>query len=254
MDKSEFVQKAPLYYALAIAYIFSDNDVPRTRRFIQEQFFTYDEDGQIHYGLLNSHPLWDRAIAWLAKERMIEAHEDAFGPSIYVPTDGFHDRWQTLCETTPPFKTAQSGGDIRSWINDALEAIVDKEEELEIEDSDFDKPESEWEPIPLEKEDESLHKAIDSLERTIAAVEESNGYAVEYPEERAYVLDNLRLLSTKLKTATSISVGYVKSHGLTVLKRLQDRFIDTAIGAIAKQTTAHLLHWLYQFISHIHPF
>ena len=43
------------------------------------------------------------------------------------------------------------------------------------------------------------------------------------------------------------------THGLNVLKRVQDRFIDTSIGEGAKETTNAILHWLHELIQYIIP-
>jgi len=44
------------------------------------------------------------------------------------------------------------------------------------------------------------------------------------------------------------------THGLNVLKRVQDRFIDTSIGEGAKETTNAILHWLHELIQYILPY
>ena len=110
-------------------------------------------------------------------------------------------------------------------------------------------PDREWAPLPLERESKSLQEAIASLEKTISEVEQNNGYAVEYPEERGYVLDNLKLLTSKMKTAATISANYVKTHGLSVLRRVEDRFVNAAIGEVAKHAAKALLHWLHEALA-----
>jgi hypothetical protein len=52
-----------------------------------------------------------------------------------------------------------------------------------------------------------------------------------------------------------LKVGYSDktTHGLNVLKRVQDRFIDTSIGEGAKETTNAILHWLHELIQYILP-
>jgi hypothetical protein len=71
-----------------------------------------------------------------------------------------------------------------------------------------------------------------------------------YPEERTFVIDNLRMLSDKLKSAGTISVSYIRTHGLSVLKRVQERFIDTSIGEGAKEVSNAIIHWLHEIINY----
>jgi hypothetical protein len=119
--------------------------------------------------------------------------------------------------------------------------------------SDFESPERDWQPIPLDRQDEALQAAIISLDKTIKEIEQSNGYASEHAEERNFSIDNLRMLSQKLKGASTTSIAYVRTHGLTVLKRIQDRFVDTAIGEGAKETTKAILHWLHEIVNYFVP-
>ncbi len=65
-------------------------------------------------------------------------------------------------------------------------------------------------------------------------------YSSEHGEERAYVLDNLKLLANRLKNAASISVGYVRAHGLSILKRLEERFAGIFTEESAKASARAL--------------
>src|SRR5580692_2552967 len=201
MDKAEFVEKAPLYYALAIAVHFVDLNRPQIRDSIRRSYQTNEyalllPGSETEFdSLLDADPIWDSAIAWLTAQELIEIHTDAFGPTVYVPGAEFRTKFDVLCASTSPFRIANASGNLKHWARNALVNIARMQKELNIQPGDFGKSEDEWSPIPLETErgKPALQQAISSLERTIAAVEESNGYAVQYPEERNYVLDNLKL-------------------------------------------------------------
>jgi hypothetical protein len=213
------------------------------------EYLVQDEGDEPHC-LIDDFATWNQAVAWLVERRMIVAFTDPFGPPIYKKSDTFDSQWSDLCRSERPFENARQSGDERSWTYEALRAVYAEHIRLGIRASDFEDPERDWSPIPIDRNDESLQTAITALDRTIKEVEQSNGYASQYPEERNFVLDNLRLLSQKLKSAGTVSVSYVRIHGLSVLKRLQERFIDTSIGEGAKETTHAIVHWLHEIVSY----
>jgi hypothetical protein len=252
MDKAEFIKLAPKYYALAIGLRVSKHSGPQTRQSVMNEYMVREEGGTSEdvYCLVDDFTIWNRAIDWLTENDMISAFTDPFGPPVYMKGDTFDSQWNDLCRSERPFENAQASGDPARWTYQALSAVYREYINLGIRSSDFEDPEREWSPIPLDRHDEALQTAIVSLDKTITEVEQSNGYASEHAEERNFVLDNLRMLSQKLKSAGTISVSYIRTHGLSVLKRVQDRFIDTSIGEGAKQTTNAIIHWLHEVINY----
>jgi hypothetical protein len=250
MDKAEFIRLAPKYYALAILLQLVKGK-PVTYQSIAEEY-TVKSDDEDEFLLQNGN-LWAIATDWLMEKELVVAFSDPFGPPVYTQTDTFDSRFNDLFNSEMPFQNAQASGDSRRWAFQALRRVYEEEIRLSIRSSDFDDPESEWKPIPLEPSNLALQNAVISLDKTIVEIEQSNGYASEHPEERNFVLDNLRLLSQKLKSAGTVSVLYVRTHGLNVLKRVQDRFVDTAIGEGAKETTKAILRWLQEIVHHFIP-
>jgi hypothetical protein len=252
MDKAEFIKLAPKYYALAIGLRFTKNDGPQTRQSIMIEYMAHEEGAppEEAYSLVDDFTIWNRAIDWLVESNLISAFTDPFGPPVYLKDDTFDSRWNDLCRDQSPFQNANASGDAGRWTYQALDSVYREYIKLGIRSSDFENPEREWAPIPLDRNSEALQAAVVSLDETITQVEQSNGYASEYPEERNFVLDNLRLLSQKLKSAGTVSVSYVRAHGLNVLKRVQDRFIDTSIGEGAKETTNAIVHWLHEIVNY----
>jgi len=116
--------------------------------------------------------------------------------------------------------------------------------ELSVTEAELENPEDEWQPIPLEPSDPNVKKAIDAVEETVKQVEQSNGYNAQYPEERKYVLDSLRMVSTTLKTAKSTSIAYLKSYALAPIAKLRSRFIEALIGETAKEAAK----WIWNII------
>ncbi len=252
MDKAEFVELAPQYYALAIALAFASKGGELTRRSIMNEYIVHEED-EDPYCPLDDFTIWNRAIAWLVDRDMILAYTDPFGPPVYNKGDIFDSQFNELGESDRPFANARRSGNPANWTREALIAVHREYIRLGIRPSDFESPERDWQPIPLDRQDEALQAAIVSLDKTITEVEQSNGYASEHAEERNFVLDNLRMLSQRLKGAGTISIAYVRTHGLSVLKRVQDRFVDTAIGEGAKETVKAIVHWLHEIVNYFVP-
>jgi hypothetical protein len=252
MDKADFIKLAPKYYALAIGLRFSKHGGSQTRQSIMKEYVVQEEGGtsEDNYCLVDDFTIWNRAIDWLVEREMIVAFTDPFGPPVYTKGGTFDSQWNDLCRDQSPFENAAASGDPGRWIYQALDSVYREYIKLGIRSSDFEDPERDWAPIPIEQNNEALQTAIVALDKTITEVEQSNGYASEYAEERNFVLDNLRMLSQKLKSAGTISVSYIRTHGLSVLKRVQDRFIDTSIGEGAKETTNAIVHWLHELINY----
>jgi hypothetical protein len=253
MDKAEFIEKAPLYYALAILLQFRTSGRSLTRRAISNEYYVQVEGGSQDdiTGLVDDDNLWDLAVKWLEISNAVVAYRDPFGPPVLTQSDTFESEVTDIFASVSPFRTAEESGDARNWTFQALQRVESERVRLGIGPADFIDPERDWAPLPVERENESLKKAIVALDETITQVEQSNGYASEHPEERNFVLDNLRMLSSKLKSAGTVSMSYVRTHGLNILEKLQHRFIDTAIGEGAKETTHTIVHWLRELVDYI---
>jgi hypothetical protein len=86
MDKAEFVELAPQYYALAIALAFASKGGELTRQSIMNEYIVHEEDGDTYF-LLDDFTIWNQAIAWLVDRDMILAFTDPFGPPVYNKGD-----------------------------------------------------------------------------------------------------------------------------------------------------------------------
>lgn len=91
MDKLEFIEKAPSYYAVAIAirlqvtegHVFSREDV---------QAYFSDES----FSVFLHEPIWSRAIALLATEDYFELIQYDFGPTLIFAKEGRPDWIETI--------------------------------------------------------------------------------------------------------------------------------------------------------------
>src|ERR1700722_14918731 len=90
MEKAEFIEQAPLFYALAIAAQL--NNRTTLSRHAIEAAFSIDDEGE-EVCLIGLAPVWKVAIDWLNARRMIIEMKGAFGPSLYSRSEAFSREW-----------------------------------------------------------------------------------------------------------------------------------------------------------------
>jgi hypothetical protein len=253
MDKKRFLELAPYYYAIAIVEHLQS---PRTlsgavsRSTILRHFTTFPDEGGFpgeQYCYLEKAILFDRAISLLLEWQMIRIIPDDFGPPIYMPAENLGALWDELGQARDlPFFRYNLIPDRENWLRSALESVNKQFNQLGIEAEDFEKPDREWEPLPLDRDDQTLREAIIKLDDAIEQVRVDNGYAVTVPEERNYVLERLSSLADRLKHGTHVSYAYVVRNGLEPLNTLIRRFAKAALEISASAARGALLEWLKQ--------
>ena len=68
MDKTDFIEKAPIYYAIAIVHAIEKNSwTGTTRTSVMEQFSEYDNENHETYFRMPSKKLFELAVDWLQK-------------------------------------------------------------------------------------------------------------------------------------------------------------------------------------------
>jgi hypothetical protein len=248
MDKSDLIRLAPAYYELAVL-LELQGKTGYMPEFALRRAYTYHpgeaadpEDASCY---IEHNALLKLAIKNLVEQGAIEALLDPFGPSQYREGPKL-DQYMLIAREDPahPLFKGEASGDAQRWLRIALENLNTACNRLDVTESDWNNPEHEWEPIPIDRSDNKLQEADRLLDETIAEVEKNNGYAVQHPQERNFVLENLRLLSRTLKTATETSAAYVRTHGLDVLKKLAIRFAGAVMEKLADGTAHALMRWL----------
>jgi hypothetical protein len=176
---------------------------------------------------------------------MLEVIRDDFGPPLYTKTDSFAAQWAEIKKqsNTPAFKyNLDPNND--AWLTTAMAAVNKVLKEQNIKTEEFTKPDAEWEPLPVERTNRKLEKATEELEKTIKAAESDNGYAANLPEEKAFVVENLKNAVEKLKTEDSISYAYLKRKAVDALDIIIRRFGQASLGLAAQAARAALFDWL----------
>ena len=163
-------------------------------------------------------PTFWHALKVLVDKGMLEVIPDDFGPPLYKKTDSFNAQWTELQKqsNTPAFKyNLDPKGEV--WLVSAVQAVNKALKEQSIKSEDFTKPDAEWEPLPVERTNPKLQKTTEELEKTIKAAEADNGYAANLPEEKTFVVENLK-------------------HEAAAGHRVTSHFDDTAVGARSFET------------------
>ena len=235
MDKADFIKLAPAYYELAVLLAVWEAQRHLSEESIRREYAlgTDDHDPEPET-LLGSYRLLKNAIAALAARNVIAVLEDPFGPTLYERAEGINQHIEDLlADKTSPFYKASRAPNRTLWVLNALSQMNRIYNELAVTEAELENPDAEWEPIPLDRDSPTVATAIEAVDETIKHVEQSNGYANEHPQERIYVLDNLKMLSNTLKTAKETSAAYLKAHGLNVLRKVIIRFGQAVIGKLA---------------------
>jgi hypothetical protein len=241
MDKAEFIELAPQYYSVAIIAYLSQHRAWAVSR--QEFLDHYSINKGWSY--LGRDKIFEIAVTWLLQKGVIRLVPDPFGPPIIVTSPDFDDKYDQLSRdyNYPLYKYGMTA-DGDSWLRDALKKLDEDYSQLDIAEADFDTPDEEWQPLPLERDDPQLQKAIAAVDDVAEKVRADNGYAANLPGEREYVLDGLSALSKRLKEASTISVAYLREFAFAPLSKVLRRFKDAAIGLAASAAKEALKDWL----------
>jgi hypothetical protein len=242
MDKAEYVERAPAYYALAIAAVLEKSPGPMTE-YKTRGHYPRDDDGSPEPGsLLDRTLVWQRAISWLEARDMISVKYDRFGPPIYFKGAEHSEKFDELTvDEDLPFAAYHAAGRTDDWLVPALYGVDNAYENLGIKAEDFDNPDAEWTPLEIERSDPTVEKAIKSLQSVIEEVRADNGYAATLPQERDFMLEGLQNTLDKFESP-SISAGYIRL-GLERLATLGRRFTGTVKEASITAAKAALMEF-----------
>lgn len=258
MDKAEFVEKAPPYYALAIAVVLRRQDNPRTEHQLKSEYPDHSDGAPEPESLLDRWVLWDGAVAWLLARNMIKIRHDPFGPPIFSKGPQFEENWEVLeNHDSFPFSSYAAAAHSGEWLMSALYAVNNTYANLEMEPGDFENPDAQWEPVKIDLTEPTVKEAISSLERIIEDVRSDNGYSATLPQERDFVLEGLQGTLDKFKSS-SVSAGYIRT-AIERLGILQRRFASTikeaaisgaklALIEFAKKHLGDALNYMWKFL------
>jgi hypothetical protein len=244
MDRHSFVERAPQYYALALALAAVK---------LEQEVFTESQLQQLlvseHLGfnsVFRFEPLIQAGMRLLVEAAVIEISKEDFGPNLYRRTPAL--TWEWMFEgdglKIPVFARY---GELQNlpWLAEALADIDQSFQNLGLSHEDFEQPPlSVWEPLPLDRTDEDLRDATAKVDEAIAQIEADNGYAANVPGERDYVVESLKSFSTTLKESVQITGMQVKTFALDPLNAVIQRFKGAALALVAGAAKEAIGVWL----------
>jgi len=250
MDKSEFVDIAPEYYALAVIEFLRK---PGTGSVISEGEIHHEYTQDREFGSLLTHaPILKRTMALLAEYGIVVIRTDPFGPPIYM-TNNEVDRvsavdeagLRAFRENSPLMRKFEAIQPYyrRGWLNQALGNLNQEYVALGVGEEDFANPDAEWEPLAIERPDADLDAAVAAIDEAVSVVEADNGYAVHAAGERAYVASTLKGFSDTLKTGSWVSVGQLRLSALVPLGKVIKRFGESVVGVAAATARQAIIAW-----------
>jgi hypothetical protein len=258
MDKAEFIDRAPVYYALAIAVALIKADGPLSEYMVKHAFPETDEMSGQEGSLIDRWMLWDRAVAWLLARDMIKIKYDAFGPPIFAKSISFEEELDALAANEDlPFSSYIAANRSEEWLVSALHSLENHFVNLDMKATDFENPDAEWAPIQIDPEDSTVKNAVASLESIIEEIRSDNGYSATQPQERDYVLEGLQGTLSKFESS-SVSAGYVRvaiQRLGTLGRRFSGTVKEAAIAAakaalieFAKKHFGEALNYVWKFL------
>jgi hypothetical protein len=246
-DRVRFIEVAPHYYAVAIISYFQDREHRSTTaaNLVERMQDEWSNMQIIPVGLLETPPIFWKAIDWMVSEGLVRLIEDEFAPTMIVRNAGFTTRVVELTkvQNTPLQKFADLNDD-QLWLTAVLFEIEKRANEFGITDEDFNNPDLEWAPIPLDRSEPELNEVIESVDNAVEIVRADNGYAANKPEERNYVVDGLSVFRTRIKEAASISMPYIRQYAIDPTIRGIKTLGQSAAGVALELFKQKVKEWL----------
>jgi hypothetical protein len=246
MDRKKFLTSAPVYYGLAIvAYLRITRGIAykgAVQNFYHQEETEYDPEESY----LAIDPLFFAGAQNAIELGLLQVLKDDFGPDLYRLSEDSESIWYEVTHLNdgPYSKYSAAGDGAHNWLLSALSSISRRYRELDISSADFDSVDTEWQPIPIDRSDESLTQAIEKIDAVIEDIRGNNGYGSANSEERSYVFDKLRSVSAKLKQESYISWIYLREFAIEPLSIVIRRFGKASAGLLAGAAREALRTWL----------
>jgi hypothetical protein len=248
MDKAEFVEKAPLYYAVAALIVSNARGGPITKAEIVDHFSVYNSDDPTDpYERIEPGSLLDAAISLLVEEKVFTLEVDDFAPELIIQENGIDDlldiEWGgNFAKLWAKYQRA--GSKREQWIRDALDKIIREKIRLGVTKEDFNRPDAEWKPIPIDRRQAEVQDVIKAVEEATEKLQGDNGYAANQPEERAYVLGGLNSFKAEIKESSTTSVPFIRAYAMEPIARGLKTLGKSASGILLEVLKAKIRAWL----------
>lgn len=245
MEKAEFIRVAPTYYYAAIVTVLNGPVWGHFTIGLLKSSFVARESDETY---LEYDEMISLALDKLLADGAIFALSDPFGDTLYQKTDLFEKVVEKIgADASGPFFKNKNANDRNEWMRGALYRVNLQYRSLGIRPEDFARAlPDEWEPIQINPSEPAVQEAVRLLGDAAAAVEQDNGYAATYPQERDQVVQDLKGGLEKLKS-DAISIGWLrrtvnalKTAGLRFTNTVKGQMIDGALAAVKDVMKHHI--------------
>ncbi len=251
MDKSQFTQLAPLYFAIAVLSLFREDvfeepEVIRTVQVVKQFRVMFNRNFQT---LVSDEEVLQTAIQVLSDLGVLEIETDPFGPPLLIPMTNYALNYRTALRTNPDLYSVfcryeKAGAEKKSWLRAALDKMDTIARDLQLTDYFEDSQKIEWQPIAIDLEQNDTKALVQAVGQAEEKIRFDNGYAASKPEEQRYVLDGLAAFGRQLREATSTSLPYIKRYVIDPLTQATKPLGSSATGVVIEVLKAKLKEWL----------
>jgi len=239
------------YYTAAIVHWMNKQREDHFQ-YIDIRDWTYEREDRIARTrskayFLENDELTISALNLLVQRQLVTKITDQYGPDIYQIVDGISLQVLANNDIDSVYYKVDKFGE--PWLIAALEKIhaelngegTDKERDPVLSDV-------EWHPLKIDRSSAEFSNALEEIEEALKKIENDNGYADKYPEERAAILEPAKGTLVAIKEGTP-SKEQIDSNLLKPFKYLTKKFADSAIGIAAKKLVEAIIKWLPELFS-----
>ena len=230
MDKTEFIRIAPMCYYSAVATALRATWGHFTIKTLRAYYMVRDGNDLTFY--LEHDEITKLSLDKLLAEGAISELSDPFGDSLYQKTELFKSVIEKIAtDASGPYYKNQTANDRDEWMRGALGKVNYQYYSLGLTPEDFAREApDEWAPVQIDPSEPVVQEAVQQLHEATTAIEQDNGYAATYPQERDHVVQDLKGGLEKLKSG-AVSIGWLR-RTINALRTASVRFANTLKGQV----------------------
>ncbi|MBL4863832.1 MAG: hypothetical protein JKY63_02910 [Rhodobiaceae bacterium] len=164
----------------------------------------------------------DLALEILKEKNFCSTEISGYAATASITKLGYLEVEHALEDPASFIYAYQENGD--QWLSETGGVITANSPDIENTSS------VDWEPLPVERDDPQLKKAVAALDTAITEIESDNGYSATEPDERNAVVSSLKTASEALKTQSQIYYFQFRSLIWEPLEKAGKRFGNAATG------------------------
>lgn len=198
------------------------------------QFPNFEDDPSWFKPVLANTTLATVAIQLLEELGAIKVVKDTYGPTSFEVVGLPLAAIAEASPDTPFDRVSKFGG---QWIEDAISSIneiasdVSGDQKEETPFSETTPATDVWEPLRLERSNQSFAETIEGVEKSIREIAADNGFSSAYPDERDNLISHANATLESAKEG-KVTKRQIREHFIAAGKWIAKKFVGTSIGAL----------------------